>query len=110
MQSARHFLFDSFQGEIVCGVFDRTLVIYVFKDKRTVTYEWLRDIACVAVHPTESCIATGDCIGQVALWYAVWGGAFRTYIMVGITLIRKVSFAQSQKLKSNTGTLTEFLA
>jgi len=56
-------------GNLIAGIFDRALVIYWFKEQRVVTYDWVRDFTCVAIHPSEACIATGDCIGQVVLWY-----------------------------------------
>lgn len=66
------------KGQHVCAVFGSTLLVYSFKHARTFNYQGLRDIACVSVNPVESCIATGDCLGQVTLWYYLDGnGDFR---------------------------------
>ena len=58
------------QGTILVAALDSILMMYIFKEQRYVTFPVSSTISSIAIHPTESCIATGDVKGQILLWYA----------------------------------------
>lgn len=45
------------------------LVLHWPEERRTVKHKTSSIFTCVACHPTESCVATGDVQGVISLWY-----------------------------------------
>ncbi|GAU88737.1 hypothetical protein RvY_01375-2 [Ramazzottius varieornatus] len=57
------------RGEYLASINHNSLNIYYFKDEHFKKHLISRNLfTCIAVHPTEQCIATGDTQGRILLW------------------------------------------
>jgi NET1-associated nuclear protein 1 (U3 small nucleolar RNA-associated protein 17) len=56
---------------IIAAVQHKTLRIFHTASNTTSKYTHARELTAVAIHPSEPYVATGDCEGQITLWYCL---------------------------------------
>ncbi|KJE98056.1 hypothetical protein CAOG_08091 [Capsaspora owczarzaki ATCC 30864] len=56
-------------GVTVAAIGGRYLHVYNLRTETGHKFKHARDLTCVAIHPTEAYIATGDSRGEIVLWY-----------------------------------------
>lgn len=70
------------KGDYIAFIDKQNLSIYDVKEKNVVKVHHLegeKTFHCIRFHPNEDCVATGDSLGRVTLWYIYTGKSIKSY-------------------------------